>query len=67
MNKGDLVYITPWYNDNLLGIVKTKETSYLYTVVRLDNQKCQDATYHINALVPFSNWPPPWLRPLTTS
>jgi hypothetical protein len=57
MNKGDLVYITPWYNDNLLGIVKTKETSYLYTVVRLDNEKGYSATYHINALVPVSSWP----------
>jgi len=65
--KGDLVHITPWYQDNLLGIIKSKETSFLYTVVRLDTQKVSDVTYHINALVPIDSWPPPWMRPLTPS
>jgi hypothetical protein len=67
MNKGDLVYVTPWFDDTRLAIIKVAITSCVYEVIHFDQRTQNASTYHINALVPIGSWPPPWMRPLTPS
>jgi hypothetical protein len=67
LQKGDLVYVTPWFDDTRLAIIKVATTSCVYEVIHLDQRTQNAPTYHINALVPIDSWPPPWMRPLTPS
>ena len=57
LQKGDLVYITPWFDDTRLAIIKVATTSCVYEVIHLDQRTQNAPTYHINALVPIDSWP----------
>jgi hypothetical protein len=57
LQKGDLVYVTPWFDDTRLAIIKVATTSCVYEVIHLDQRTQNAPTYHINALVPIDSWP----------